>query len=279
MNTTKGLVLALLLMIALPQVPACGRCAVLMTYYGTNNDAARRITTDAMTRMMADSLAGTAVAEAYTSPMVVDALRKRGIRRPLVGEAIDSLRALGFDTLVVANCQLLDGVMTRSVERAAASSEGLAIALTRPLLYDSGDCKWLAGVLTARIGGKVPGQVVLVGHGSNDPANAMYALVDYVLQHSGHTRFHVGTLEGYPDLAAVEDILQQAGDKHVTLYPLLLIAGNHALRDIKGKWKRELEDKGYQVDVVDEGLLELPDVRSRVLGQVRSMMKKMRNQP
>ncbi len=276
MNAIKGLVLAMLL-VALPQVPACGRCAVLMAYYGTNNDAARLMTTDAMTRLMVDSLTGTAVAEAYISPKVVDALRRRGVRRPLVGEALDSLRALGFDTVVVANCQLLDGAMTRYVERAADGCGGLTIGLTRPLLYDSRDCQWLAGVLARRLGG-VEGQVVLVGHGSADPANAMYALVDYVLQHSGHTRFHVGTLENYPDLAAVEDILLHTGDRRVTLYPLLLIAGNHALRDIRGKWKRELEAKGYQVDVVDEGLLELPAVRSRVLAQVRGMMKKMRNQ-
>ncbi len=273
MNTMKWLVSALLLLMAL-QTPAYGRRAVLMTYYGTNNDDARRLTTDALTRMMADSLEGVDVAEAYTSAMVVDALRKRGVRRPLVGEALDSLRALGCDTVVVANCQLLDGVMTRDVERTvAAHAGGLTIRLTRPLLCNSEDCRWLAGVVTSRLAGEDRGQVVLVGHGSDDSANAMYALLDYVLQHSGHERFHVGTLENYPDLGAVEDILGRTGTKRVTLYPLLLIAGNHALHDIRGEWRRRLEDGGYHVDVVGEGLLQLPDVRGRVLGMVRRTME------
>lgn len=275
MNTMKWLTSALLFLMAV-QTPAYGRRAVLMTYYGTNNDAARRLTTDALTRMMADSLEGVTVAEAYTSSMVVDALRKKGVRKPLVGEALDSLRALGCDTVVVANCQLLDGVMTRDVERSiAAHAEGLTVSLTRPLLYNSEDCRWLAGVVTTRLAGEASGQVVLVGHGSDDSANAMYALFDYVLQHSGHTRFHVGTLENYPDLGAVEDILGRTGDTRVTLYPLLLIAGNHALHDIKGEWRRRLEDKGYQVDVVGEGLLELPDVKGRILDQVRRTMMNM----
>lgn len=251
--------------------PAVARKAVIMAYYGTNNDNARNVTIDVLTKMVRDSLPQYTVAEAYTSPAIIHSLESRGIHKLFLDEAIDSLYALGYDTIVVANCQLIDGASTRDVESTVNSrSDSITLGLTKPLIYNSDDCKWLSDVLTSHIGTDTTKQVVLVGHGSADSSNGMYALLDYVLQHNGHQNYHVGTIQNYPDLSTIEGILRTTGTKEVILYPLLAISGNHALKDIDGKWKDALSNDGYSVTVIHEGLLELPAVRHRILENIRN---------
>lgn len=270
-----GLIIAIILFAA---APASARKGVIMTYYGTNNDKARAITIDVLTKMVRDSLPQYNIAEAYSSPAIIHTLESRGIHKPFVDQAIDSLYALGCDTIVVANCQLLDGATTHDIEDFVNSrSDSITLRMTPPLLYNSDDCKWLSGVLTSHIGADSTKQVVLVGHGTTDSSNGMYALLDYVLQHNGHANFHVGTIQNYPDLKTVEDILRTTGTKEVVLYPLLAIAGNHALKDVDGKWKNTLTADGYNVTVIHEGLLELPAIRHRILNDIRRAFYEIEN--
>ncbi len=271
MKSLKSLLAVLLCVLA--TATASGKRIVMLAYYGTTNDKARQATIDVTTRMVTDSLGGTEVCEVFTSPWVIHALDARGIHKPFIDEALDSLIKQGYDTIVVGNCQMLDGVMTRDIERCVdARADDATIKLTNPLLYDSDDCKWLASVLTSRVGtdGR---QVVFVGHGTDDSSNGMYALFDYVLKHSGKTNYHVGTIESYPGIAEVEGELREAGAKDVTLYPLLYMAGNHALKDIDGKWHDALTADGFNVEVVHEGLFEVPAVRRRILDNVRKALK------
>lgn len=62
-------------------------------------------------------------------------------------------------------------------------------------------------------------------------------------------------------------ILYKKKKHKVVLYPLLLIAGNHALQDIQGVWKNALEKEGYTVRIIQEGLLEIPEVQQRFIVQ------------
>lgn len=244
-----------------------------MTYYGTANDAARAKTMEPLNAKVSQTFPKSIIAEAYTSDMVVRALRKRGIEKYTVGEAFANLRQVKTPVLVV-NVQLLDGVMTDKLQadlRLAGMSAD-SIGYTSPLLCNSGDARWLAQMLVKHIKVDSDEEVVLVGHGSNDSANAMYALIDYVMQHEVDGRYHVGTIENYPDLDMVIKILHAKQARKVVLYPLLLIAGNHALEDIQGDWKDKLEKAGYSVRVICEGLLEIPEVQQRIIDKINNKL-------
>lgn len=243
--------------------------SVLMSYYGTANDAARENNIDKLNQIVAQRFNNLKCAEAYTSDMVIKALKKRGIKKQSIGEALQNLRSRK-QPIVIANVQLLDGVMTDKLKDAVRESKiNLdSISMTKPLLYNSDDCKWLANVLSQHIKADHDTEIVLVGHGSDDSANATYALVDYIMQQEGKENFHVGTIEGYPDLNAIKQILKKRKAQKVILFQLLLIAGNHALQDINGTWKSELEKEGYKVTVAQEGLLELTEVQQRIIGNI-----------
>jgi sirohydrochlorin cobaltochelatase len=92
------------------------------------------------------------------------------------------------------------------------------------------------------------------------------------MQHEVDDRYHVGTIENYPDLDMVIKILHAKQARKVVLYPLLLIAGNHALQDIQADWKDKFEKAGYSVRVICEGLLEIPEVQQRIIDKINNKL-------
>jgi sirohydrochlorin cobaltochelatase len=64
-----------------------------------------------------------------------------------------------------------------------------------------------------------------MGHGTHHPANAAYPAIQRVFDDL-KMPVYVGTVEGYPSLDGVIALLEREGIKKVTLYPLMLVAGD-----------------------------------------------------
>ena len=129
-------------------------------------------------------------------------------------------------------------------------------------------------ILAGRYGSDLDGRqsVVLVGHGTAIPANAIYSQVDYMFTAEGHPQFHVATVEGYPTLQTTVERLKAAKVKSVRLVPFMFVAGDHARNDIDGDWRSELEGMGYRVSTVIEGLGQIPEIRELYLDHIRRGM-------
>lgn len=247
-----------------------------MVHYGTQNDASRSATIDRLNQFVAERFADCRVMEAYVAPAVIKALGRRGIAKLTVGEALDSLRAKGCRRVVVQSTMLLDGNMTDVLQSAidAKRSAFDRIDVAKPLLWSVDDCRQVADRIARSLGAQHKNaQVVLVGHGSDNAANAMYSQLDYLLQDEGRANWHVGTIEGYPTLDCVARRLNGAKTKEVVLVPLLYIAGNHLRDDIDGTWRHALEAKGYKVSVVKQGLGEMAEVQQMILDRIETMTK------
>ena len=115
--------------------------------------------------------------------------------------------------------------------------------------------------------------MVLVGHGSDSPANAMYCQIDYLLKAEGKSSWHVGTIEGFPTIENVEQQLRNSKNKNVIRVPLLYIAGNHQKDDIDGMWKTQLQTKGYHVDVLGKGLGEMAEIQDMIIAKIDAQIK------
>lgn len=263
------------------QVAAQGRTGILLVHYGTQNDKSRAATIDLLNSRVASEFPDCRVREAYVAQAVVKALGKRGIAKLSVAQAIDSLKAEGCSRIVVQTTMLLDGVMTDIMRRDVESrSEGLeAVTVGRPLLYTVDDCRSLVDMIARNIkaDSSLPQkdvQVVLVGHGSDSPANAIYSQIDYLAKDEGRALWHVGTIEGYPNMGCVERRLKLSKAKNVILVPLLYIAGNHQKEDIDGAWRKQLTADGYNVSVVGRGLGEMREVQDMIIESIRKNMGK-----
>lgn len=256
------------------------KTGILLVHYGTSNDKSRAQTIDKLNSRVAETFPDCAVVEAYSAPSVIKTLAKRGIKKLYISQALDSLKALGCNKLVVQSTMLLDGVMTEMLrtEVGKVKNDFRAVSVVRPLLYSVDDCRTMIEMLTKSLladksVATKKSQVVLVGHGSDSPANAMYSQIDYLLKAEGKSSWHVGTIEGFPKIENVEQQLKNSRNKNVILVPLLYIAGNHQKEDIDGVWKTQLQTKGYHVDVFGKGIGEMAEIQNMIIGKIDAQIK------
>lgn len=256
------------------------KTGILLVHYGTSNDKSRAQTIDKLNSRVAETFPDCAVVEAYSAPSVIKTLAKRGIKKLYISQALDSLKALGCNKLVVQSTMLLDGVMTEMLrtEVGKVKNDFRAVSVVRPLLYSVDDCRTMIEMLTKSLladksVATKKSQVVLVGHGSDSPADAMYSQIDYLLKAEGKSSWHVGTIEGFPKIENVEQQLKNSKNKNVILVPLLYIAGNHQKEDIDGVWKTQLQTKGYHVDVFGKGIGEMTEIQNMILGKIDAQIK------
>ena len=256
------------------------KTGILLVHYGTSNDKSRAQTIDKLNSRVAETFPDCAVVEAYSAPSVIKTLAKRGIKKLYISQALDSLKALGCNKLVVQSTMLLDGMMTEMLrtEVGKVKNDFRAVSVVRPLLYSVDDCRTMIEMLTKSLladksVATKKSQVVLVGHGSDSPANAMYSQIDYLLKAEGKSSWHVGTIEGFPKRENVEQQLKNSKNKNVILVPLLYIAGNHQKEDIDGVWKTQLQTKGYHVDVFGKGIGEMTEIQNMIIGKIDAQIK------
>ena len=257
-----------------------GKTGILLVHYGTSNDNSRAQTIDKLNTRVAETFPDCAVVEAYSAPSVIRMLAKRGVRKLSISQALDSLKTIGCSKLVVQSTMLLDGVMTEMLKKEVGKVKKYfkAVSVVRPLLYSVDDCRTMIEMIgKSLIADKSVdaknSQVVLVGHGSDSPANAMYSQIDYLLKAEGKPSWHVGTIEGFPTIDNVEKQLKSIKNKNVLLVPLLYIAGNHQKDDIDGVWKKQLQVKGYHVDVIGKGLGEMTEIQDMIISKIATQIK------
>ena len=104
-----------------------------------------------------------------------------------------------------------------------------------------------------------------MGHGSDHYSNSTYPALDYMFKEKGFKNVFVGTVEGYPKLTEVISGLKELNPSKITLMPLMVVAGDHAINDMSGdeedSWKSTFEKAGYEVECILKGLGEYPAVR------------------
>lgn len=260
--------------VAMGQSAPAEKTGVLLVHYGTRNDASRKVTIDALDSMAMARFADCEVVEAYAAGSVIKSLGKRGIKKLTIGEGLDKLIADGCQNAVVQTTMLLDGVMNDIVKNEVNTrkSKFKKIVVARPLLYSVDDCRNMLDQIAAHINAKSDEQVVIVGHGSDSPANAIYSQLDCLAKFEGRPNWHVGTIESFPTLDNVMVQLAKDSRKNVVVVPLLFIAGNHNEEDIKGVWGEALRKAGYRVRHISEGLGEMPEIQQLILNNINQLL-------
>lgn len=108
--------------------------------------------------------------------------------------------------------------------------------------------------------------LLIMAHGTPDPSNAYYSVIQDRIHTLGMKNVFIYTVEGTPNLEQVIPQLKLHGIKHVTLMPLMMVAGDHANNDMAGdepdSHKSILEKEGFKVDTYIHGLGENPNIRN-----------------
>ena len=242
--------------------------AILVASYGTSYDDTREKTIGAIERHIAESFPGWDVRRAFTSRPVIRILEKRGIHVDFVDAALDRLADEGYGTVVVQPTLVMNGVeydyMMEEVDKRRDRFD--AIAVGRPLLTTSEDFDALIEAIESAYGPEAEDDaMVLMGHGTTHFANSAYSELQLRIIASGRRDVYVTTVEGFPNYESTLDLMKDGGRRDVVMFPLMIVAGDHANNDLAGDEDDSLRNvmiaAGYNPRCVVRGMGEYPEFR------------------
>jgi len=117
--------------------------------------------------------------------------------------------------------------------------------------------------------------VVLMGHGTHHPSDAIYSALMYKAQKMD-ANLYVGTVEGSPSFDEVKEMLVKKKTKKAYLVPFMTVAGDHAMNDMAGdepdSWKSQLAKAGIEAVPVMKGLAEFDSIVDMWIAQLKTAM-------
>ncbi|MBN1236514.1 MAG: sirohydrochlorin cobaltochelatase [Methanotrichaceae archaeon] len=299
-------------------MPMREKPGIVLAPYGTLFPPALA-TYDQIKRAYEREFPGSPVRLAFTSRfMRKKLLEKEGIIIPGLLAALAELHDLGYESVAVQSLQIVPGEEFHQVEALLQGLKGSRrqafsrLEMGLPLLSDLKDCFMVSSLLPYLCMGaasnsnaaddtaddtandtadeKLPHAsplrdpekeaVLLVGHGTGHPADALYSLMAQILKRE-HKNVFLGTIEGFFGIEELLPELSRCGARAVRLLPFLLVAGGHAKNDIFGhdpeSWKSNLEREGYEVVADLRGLGERVEIVSLFLEHTRNALEKMEN--
>ncbi|MGB5099429.1 MAG: sirohydrochlorin cobaltochelatase [Methanothrix sp.] len=232
---------------------------------------------------------GSSVRLAFTSHLMRKRLQENvGISIQSLPAALQDICDQGFKSVIVQSLQIVPGGEFHQVAALVQELKGAKPAFSRleiglPLLSDLPDCQKVSSLLPAICSGPAYRRdpekeaVLLVGHGTGHPADALYSLMSQILKEE-HRNVFLGTIEGFSGLAGLLPELKDSEARVVRILPFLLVAGGHAENDIFGcspaSWKSVLERDGYEVIADRRGLGERVEIISLFLEHTKNALEK-----
>ncbi len=260
-----------------------GNKAILVVSFGTSYNDNREKTIGAIEADVRAAYPDWEVRRAFTSRMVIKKLRERdGIHIDYVTEAMGRLVSEGYEKVVIQPTHMMNGVEYDDVARIASEHLGdiKDMRVGRPLLTSSEDYDALIDAIDeVLVKGLADGEaLVLMGHGSEHYANATYSQLQMKLWLKGMRNVFVTTVEGFPGFGDTIGLMKEAGFSKAALFPLMVVAGDHATEDMAGNeddsLKRLLLSEGLDVRCIVRGMGEFKEFRELFLDHIKDAMER-----
>ncbi|ETS93175.1 sirohydrochlorin cobaltochelatase [Veillonella sp. AS16] len=249
--------------------------AIVVMSFGTTYKETRAKTIDATVAAIQAAHPNTKVVTAFTSHIIRDRIQaKEGITYPTPEEALDQLKAAGYTRVALTTLDVIPG-MEYNYDVAVFNlykNNFKKMTLGTPLMYWMGQENQTDEVVETlkAVTSQFPklgkdDAVLIMAHGTPDPSNAYYAVIQDRIDSLGLKNTFIYTVEGTPNLEQVIPQLKAKGIKHVTLMPFMMVAGDHANNDMAGdepdSHKSILTKEGFKVDTYLHGLGENQNIR------------------
>lgn len=256
--------------------------AILVVSFGTTFQDTMEKNIVPTERVLQEAFPQWRFARAFTSGMVMRRLRERGMEVDDVPTALQRLVDEGVTQVVIQPTHVMNGEEYDKLCRLAQPFAEVLdqMVIGRALLTTPEDFHQVVQAMCQHLPQPKPGQaIVLMGHGTNHPANAVYGTLEYVFRDLGRKDVTIGTVDGYPGFEEVCRRLDEMGDiRQVVCAPLMMVAGDHACNDLAGdeedSWKSMLQQRGYQVQCQLMGLGEMPQIREIFVRHAREAAQK-----
>ena len=250
--------------------------AMVVMSFGTTYKDTRAKTIDATVDAIKAAHPNTKVVTAFTSHIIRDRIQqKEGITYPTPEEALAELKKDGYTRIALASLDVIPG-MEYNYDAAVYNlykDNFKKMTLGTSLMYWMGQENQTDQVIETlkAVQSQFPklgkeDALLIMAHGTPDPSNAYYSVIQDRIHTLGMKNVYVYTVEGTPNLEQVIPQLKLHGIKHVTLMPFMMVAGDHANNDMAGaepeSHKSILQKEGFKVDTYIHGLGENPNIRN-----------------
>ena len=243
---------------------------ILVVSFGTSYNQSRNLTIGGIETAIQNAYPNYQVRRAFTSQIIIDKLAKReGLVIDNVTEAMNRLLLDKVKEVIVQPTTVMNGFeyedMIKEVMPFADKFDSLKIG--KWLLADEADYDEVSELIvkeTAKFRADDTA-LVFMGHGTEHEARATYVKLQAVLTAKGYHDYIIGTVERGIEIDQVREQLSQMDISRVVLRPLMVVAGDHANNDMAGagedSWRTILEEDGYMVETVLEGLGQIEGIQ------------------
>ena len=250
--------------------------AILVMSFGTTFPDTRAKTIEATVNEIKAAHPGTKVVLAFTSHIIIDRVKaNEGLTVPTPEQALEQLKAEGYNRVALTSLDVIPGMeyAYKTAVYDMYKTQFKKMTMGTPLMYwmgQEGQADDVEAAMAA-IGSQLPKMgkkdaVLVMAHGTPDPSNAYYAVMQDRLDALYGGKVMIYTVEGWPRLENVIPKLKEKGVKNVTLMPLMMVAGDHANNDMAGdeedSHKTILQKEGFKVNTYIHGIGENKNVRS-----------------
>ena len=231
--------------------------ALILVSFGTADEKIRSATLDSLAQEISVAFPNFELRQAYTSNFIIKKLFQRGIKISTVAEQIDTLRADGFQEIILLPTHLTAGEEFDNKIKIYAADDVKVLPPIFSLQCNTDfDKKILSVVLNCF---PTDEDLILIGHGSPHRHNPVYENFQRLIDER-YNHIHVGVIEenDTPNFNQVVERLKNRHAEKIFLAPLLFNGGLHVSQDIAGadknSWQSKFSALGYDVKVCVNGL-------------------------
>ena len=233
--------------------------AIIFTSFGATDSKVRTQTIDATVEDIKSAFPNIEVRQAYTSNFIRRKLNAQGLKMLSIEEQINSLRADGFNKIIILPSHLTPGEEFENKIKIFAAADIIILPPLFSLNCDTEFDREAFKIVLECFKINENEQLVLIGHGSPHRHNPVFENLQKLVDNEG-LKVHIGVIESN-DTPNFEDVIKRLQKNKATdilIAPLLFNGGSHINIDIAGdndnSWKTRLIETGYNVRVCTEGL-------------------------
>ena len=249
--------------------------AIVILSFGTTFKDSRTKNIDATAKAISAAHPGVKVVTAFTSHIV----RKHMIEEegkcdyPTPEDALAQLKREGYTRIELVPLAVIPGIEYKYDVALFHEYKNnfKKMTLATPLMYWQGQENQPDDITAAMEAMNFPQYkrgtaIMLMAHGTPDPSNAYYSVIQNKLREMKRDDVHVYTVEGWPALEEVAGKLKMHKVENIILMPMMMVAGDHANNDMAGdepdSHKNFLIGKGFKVETYLHGLGENEKIRN-----------------
>lgn len=249
--------------------------AIVVLSFGTTFKDQRAKSIDATAQAIQAAHPNAKVVTAFTSHIVLKHIKENEGHCDYMTpeQTLEQLKQEGYTRIALVSLDVIPGIEYKYDVALfhEYKTQFKAMTLAEPLMYWQGQEDQRDDVDEVMRSLHLPAYkkgtaILLMAHGTPDPSNAYYSVMQEKLRAMKRNDVHVYTVEGWPRLEDWAGKLKMHKVDKIILMPLMMVAGDHATNDMAGdeedSHKKILEKMGFKVEARLQGLGENKTIRS-----------------